>query len=87
MNGWGSGGTWGWDGWAAMGVMMLVLTAAVVVASVALVVWATRSSTSHRTYETPRSVLDRRLAAGEINDEEYAAARRLIEDRPITSAG
>lgn len=80
MSHWG-GGMWGWGGWVAMGAMTL-LTLVIVGLVVWAVMWTTRSTTTHRTYESPRAVLDRRLAAGEIDEDEYTNARRLIEDRP-----
>jgi len=84
---WSDGGMWGWGGWAVMGGRMLLLTLAAVGLVVWAVVWATRSSTAHRSYETAGAVLDRRLAAGEISGDDYAEARRLIEDRPAAPTG
>ena len=83
---WNWDGGWGWGSWAGMGVMMLLVTGVVVGLVVWAALWATRSTTSHRSLETPRAVLDRRLAAGEIDADEYAAARRLIEEQ-TTQAG
>lgn len=70
-------------GWGvAMGVFMVVA----VVALVALVVWLVRSSsTAHAPHaqpgqqlETPRQVLDRRLALGEVTPEEYQERVALL---------
>ena len=36
--------------------------------------------------ESPRQILDRRFASGEVDAEEYAAARRVLEGRSIVSA-
>ena len=73
-------GSWDWSSWTAMGLMMLLFTAVLVALIIAGVVWATRSTSSHRSFEPPRDVLDRRLAAGEISQEQYVQARALIED-------
>ena len=81
-------GAWGWGSWAAMVGSMLLVTLIVVGVVVWAVTWASRSSTTtHRSFETPRAVLDRRLAAGEITEDEYAKARRLIEDHSTTPTG
>ena len=95
MMGWYDG--WGWGSGLWMFLMM-----AMWVAVVALVVWAvvrmTRPGRSGGSYgsthdsqapmpESPRQVLDRRLASGEIDTETYAAMRRLIEDRGARGAG
>jgi uncharacterized membrane protein len=81
MNNW-HGGTWGWDGWLSMSAMMLVFAGAAIALAVWAALWATRSTSSHRSFETPRAVLDRRLAAGEIDADEYARARQLLEQEP-----
>lgn len=44
-----------------------------------LVTWLTRRDKSVPREETPRQILDRRFAAGEIDAAAYAQARRLIE--------
>lgn len=72
--------SWGWGDWTAMGLMMLLFAVVLVGLTVAGVAWATRSSSAHRSFEAPRDVLDRRLAAGEISQEDYTQARRLIDD-------
>ncbi len=68
----------GTGSWVAMAVLMLV-----VLALVALGLWAVLRSTGRDTRtsvtETPRATLDRRLAAGEIDAEQYAQLRRLLE--------
>lgn len=74
----------GWDGDAATGyswwmaAFMLLL-----VAAVALGAWAMLHGDGHAgsttVTPTPRAVLDRRLAAGEIDAETYADLRRLLE--------
>lgn len=44
-----------------------------------LVTWLTRRDKSIPREETPRQILDRRFANGEIDAAAYAQARRLIE--------
>lgn len=68
----------GAGGWVAMAALMLV-----VLGLLALGLWAALRSTGRDTRtsvtETPRATLDRRLAAGEIDAEQYARTRRLLE--------
>lgn len=69
--GWGPGGAWG--GWL-MFFLMVLLIAAIVVAIIYLVralggASAPRSTTGAS--ESPRDILKRRYAAGEIEREEY----------------
>ena len=69
-------GGWAWG----MGVLMVIA----VVAIVALVIWFVRStSASHAqpgpAFETPRQILDRRLAMGEITPEEYTQRAEILE--------
>ncbi|MHB1614399.1 MAG: SHOCT domain-containing protein [Actinomycetes bacterium] len=83
---WGYPGGWGWM--SGVGMLMMVLVWG---GLIALVVWGitrlTRGSgsdaASRPTTETPRQQLDRRLAAGEINAQEYAQTRRLLESRSV----
>jgi putative membrane protein len=72
-------GDWGFTAFMGMGVMLLFWGSIIW-----LVVWAvvrttrtepTRSGNS----ESARSILDRRLAAGEIDADEYASRRRTLE--------
>lgn len=85
-NGWGTGS------WVAMSVMMLFWIALIGVAIWAAVHLLHRDAPTTSgavTAPTPRSTLDQRLAAGEIDPEQYAQLRRLLEDRPAggTAAG
>lgn len=73
-----------WGSWIWMSAMMLVSAAVVIGLTVWVAVWATRSTTTRNTtarksFETPRAVLDRRLAAGEIDTDEYTQARLLLD--------
>lgn len=69
-------------GWEWVMVALLVITLVVVAA---LVVWVARSGAGQRPAaaaeprETPRQILDRRLAAGELTPTEYEERRRLLD--------
>ena len=69
-NGWMDGGGMLW-----MALIWLVIIGL----SIWLVTWLTRRDKSVERPESPRQILDRRLAAGEIDPTAYAQARRLIE--------
>lgn len=70
-----------WNGASIFGmVMMAVLWGGLV----ALAIWAiarfTRSDRPRaQELETPRAVLDRRFASGDIDAETYAQARRILD--------
>ena len=70
----------GW--WVVMTLGMLVFLGAVVV----VVVWTLRGASSSRVPPAPpreesaREILDRRLADGSIEVEEYERRRRLLDD-------
>ncbi len=80
-------GSWGWGSAAAMTAMMLLFLILPVGLAVWAAVWATRSTSRHTSFETPRATLDRRLASGEITDEQYNEARRLLTHGPVSSTG
>ena len=72
-------GDWGITAFVGMGVMLLFWGSLIW-----LVVWAvmriTRTEpTRSDARESARSILDRRLAAGEIDADEYARTRRTLE--------
>lgn len=71
-NGWGSG----------LGMLLMLLVWG---GLVGLGVWAvarlTRSESRPTAVESPRQILDRRLASGDIDAEQYAEARHLLEGR------
>lgn len=82
---WYRGDGYGWmDGGAmlVMGLFWILL--------VGLGIWLiTRSMGKEKTVsvqESPRQVLDRRLASGEIDAEAYKQARKLIEGKEIGDA-
>lgn len=56
---------------------------------IAFGIWAvarlTRSDARPTPAETPRQILDRRLANGEIDGEQYAETRRLLESRGLVT--
>ena len=73
----------GWSGWDLAGtwILMLLFWGVVVWAVVAVVAVVTSGSRRHaidRSVES-RKILDRRLATGEINDDEYRQVRELLE--------
>jgi putative membrane protein len=80
---WGSGFA-GMSGWGAVGWILMALFW---IAVIALIVWAvirlTQSSRGRdRQVESPREILDRRFASGEIDTAAYEEARgRLSEQR------
>lgn len=76
---------WGWNdagtNWWWMGGMMFFW-----VAVIAFGIWLVIRLTDRRgeqlpKTESPRSILDRRLANGEVTAEQYAEARRLLESQ------
>lgn len=80
MMGWYDGG-WGWGGWLAMTLMMLVFWGGLAAVVVALV----RSSRSPDARPDPRrdarGILDERLARGDIDEEEYRRRRDVLDHR------
>jgi putative membrane protein len=78
-----AGHTWPWwDGygwpWALLWLVFAVLFWG---GLIALLVWAVRSASApRRGPDTAMQVLKRRLASGEITQEEYERIRRLLED-------
>lgn len=82
MMGWYQGGWgWGWMGAVGMLAMFAVWAGLIVLA----VWWISRfTRTDHHAVtaaEPARAVLDRRFAAGDIDAEAYAQARRILEGR------
>ena len=58
---------------------------------VGLIYWAVtasgqRGNTATATEETPREILDRRLASGEITVDQYAQLREALSDAPSTTS-
>jgi uncharacterized membrane protein len=80
---------WGNGGWIAMALMMVFWIGLIAVAAWAAVHFLNRdgsSTASSITTLTPRAILDQRLAAGEIDGEQYAELRRLIEGQSARTA-
>jgi putative membrane protein len=79
MMGWNDYG-FGWN--AGLGMLMMVFIWG---GLIALGVWAvariTRGQDKPPIGESPRQILDRRFASGEIDAEQYADARRILEGR------
>lgn len=81
---------WGWNGWGGSGAGWLMVGSMMIfwIAVIGIGIWLVmrltdRGSTDSRPTETPRSILDRRFANGEINVEQYAEARRLLESHSL----
>ena len=70
----------GWN--AGLGMLMMI---AIWGGLITLGVWAvariTRGQEGQASSESPRQILDRRFASGEIDSEQYAEARRMLEGR------
>lgn len=69
---------YGWMNGGGM-ILMALIWILIIGLGIWLVTWLTRRDKSTPIQETPRQMLDRRLAAGEIDAAAYAQARRLIE--------
>lgn len=83
MMGWYGNGGWGY-GMFFMGLFWVAL--------IALAVWAVARSTRRSgepmvgQVESARQILDRRFASGQIDTEQYADARRVLEGRSVDDA-
>lgn len=77
---------WGWDGWLAMSVMMVFWVAVAGLAVWAVVRLTVKDHTATATMTSPRATLDQRLASGEIDTEEYAHLRRVMDGRSVDQA-
>ena len=85
MMDWGSNGSGFWALW-------MVLSALFWIALIALAVWAVLRLSQRRDrgpgdggplVESPRQILDRRFASGEIDAATYAEMRRVLEGRGV----
>lgn len=81
MMGWYDGG-WGWTGMLFMVLFWGVLIGAVVW-GVARLTRRPGDGSGQPPLESPRQILDRRFASGEIDEEQYATARRALEGRSV----
>ena len=83
MMGWYQG-DWGFAGLFGMG-MMILFWGAIIWFAVWAIARATRTESSQAVpLESARAILDRRFASGEIDAEEYASARRILESRGVS---
>ena len=78
MMGWYQG-DWGFAGMLGMGMMVLLWGALIWLDVWAIARFTRTEPTQGTTLESARAILDRRFAAGEIDAEEYALARRTLE--------
>lgn len=87
MMGWYQDGwTWGTAGMTGM-LLMIVFWGLLIGGAVWAVARATRTGPSTgTTVESARGILDRRFASGEIDVEEYAHARHVLESRSTTTS-
>jgi len=79
--------TWSWTGAFWMLLMMTVW-----VGLIAMGIWTvarlSRSGAAQSSsVESPRQILDRRFASGEIDAEQYAQARHVLEGRAADTSG
>ncbi|CAB5004612.1 unannotated protein [freshwater metagenome] len=91
MMGWYEDG-WGVNGWSTTGMFGMVMMIAVWGGLIGLAVWAVARFTRTERHassglESPRTILDRRFASGEIDAQEYAQARRILESSGTVGAG
>lgn len=77
---------WGNNGWSSGGALVMIV---VMVSLVAVAVWAVLrlsrrpEQPARDGLESARHLLDRRLAAGEIDEQQYAQTRRVLEGRGV----
>jgi putative membrane protein len=78
--GWGDWSGYGGFGWPWPGLLWLIVALLFWAGLIALLVWAVRSSSGSRhAADTAGEVLRRRLAAGEISQDEYERIKRILE--------
>ena len=70
----------GWGPGLGM-LMMLLVWGGLIAFGVWAIARVTRSQERPPSSESPRQILDRRFAAGEIDAEHYAEARHVLESR------
>jgi putative membrane protein len=76
---WPHDGSFGGYGWPWPGLIWLIVFILFWAGLITLLVWAVRSSTgARRQPDTAREALRRRLAAGEITEEEFERIKRLL---------
>lgn len=75
----GNGGGWG----AGMVIMVVFFVALIALAVWAIVRLSRRSDEPARSVESPRQILDRRFASGELDEAQYGQARRVLDGRGV----
>lgn len=78
MMGWYQG-NWGFVGFLGMVAMLLAWGGLIWLAVWAIARFTRTESPQSTTLEPARAILDRRFAAGDIDAEEYASARRTLQ--------
>lgn len=78
-------GWYGNGGWGIGMVFMGLFWVAVVGSGIwAVARWSRRpQNTNDTTVESPRAILDRRFASGQIDAAQYGEARRVLEGRSV----
>ncbi len=71
----------GWNGWM---IVMMMLWPLVIAGAVWAVVALTGSRERGAVAETPRQILDRRFASGEIDAGQYEQMRELLDNNRMT---
>jgi putative membrane protein len=80
MMGWGGG--WGWGGWFAMGLMMLVFWGLIIIGVIAIIrSWRPGQHDAGGGRSDALRLLDERFARGEIDEEDYRKRRGLLTGR------
>jgi putative membrane protein len=82
MMGWYGDGGWWSAGMALMTVFWVVVAAGIIWAAVRLV---RRPTEIYPAHESARQVLDHRFASGELDEQGYARARRVLEGHAVDS--
>jgi putative membrane protein len=80
MMGWSGHGTFGWDNWLLISVMMLIIWVgiAVTVIQVWRSRWREEKSSTPEARQDARRLLDERFARGEIDPDDYIRRRELL---------
>lgn len=71
----------GMEGYSILYMALVWVT--LIAAGLFIVRWLTQREKGTQNVETPRQILDRRYANGEIDQTEYAMSRRLIEGHRV----
>jgi putative membrane protein len=79
MNWYGNSGS---QSWIAMSLMILGWVALLGVAVWAIARFTRTDHHASGPIESPRTILDRRFASGELTADQYAEARRTLEGHP-----